>query len=81
MYTRLISGFLCGLLLGLFAEGQEAPDTAIRITVNLIQVDAVVTDSNRHHVTSLEAKDFEILQDAKPQRSPNSPTFRSYPHS
>jgi VWFA-related protein len=68
MYTRLISGFLCGLLLGLFAEGQEAPDTAIRITVNLIQVDAVVTDSNRHHVTSLEAKDFEILQDAKPQK-------------
>jgi VWFA-related protein len=68
MHTRLISGLHGCLLLGLFAAGQEAPDTTIRITVNLVQVDAVVTDSNGRAVTSLEAKDFEILQDGKPQK-------------
>jgi VWFA-related protein len=39
----------------------------IRIDVNLVQVDAVVTDSNNKHVGNLKAGDFEILQDGKPQ--------------
>jgi VWFA-related protein len=42
-------------------------DVTIRINVNLVQVDAVVMDSKGRHVTDLEAKDFEILQDGKPQ--------------
>src|ERR1039457_3531524 len=44
-----------------------APNTVIRIDVNLVQVDAVVTDSRDRRVTSLQAADFEILQDGKPQ--------------
>src|SRR5579863_5171011 len=68
MHARLISGLLAGLLPAASALCQEVPDTTVRITVNLVQVDAVVTDSHGHQMTGLEARDFEILQDAKPQK-------------
>jgi len=45
--------------------------TVIRIDVNLVQVDAVVTDSRNKHVSNLKAEDFEILQDGKPQKITN----------
>src|SRR5690242_2792956 len=45
----------------------QTPDTVIRINVNLVQVDAVVTDARDRPVTDLQAADFEILQDRKPQ--------------
>jgi len=35
--------------------------------VNLVQVDAVVTDSKGKPVTDLKREDFELLQDGKPQ--------------
>jgi VWFA-related protein len=44
--------------------GQE---TVIRIDVDLVQVDAVVTNSRDEPVTNLKAEDFVILQDGKPQ--------------
>ncbi len=47
------------------------PDTVIRINVNLVQMDAVVTDSSGKPVTGLNADDFEILQDGKRQRITN----------
>jgi hypothetical protein len=43
------------------------PENTIRVSVNLVQVDAVVTDSKGKQVTDLKAEDFEILQDGKPQ--------------
>jgi VWFA-related protein len=43
----------------------------IRIDVNLVQVDAVVTDSRGRRVTNLPATAFEILQDGKPQSITN----------
>jgi VWFA-related protein len=43
----------------------------IHIDVNLVQVDAVVTDSRDRRVTDLKAADFEILQDGKPQAITN----------
>jgi VWFA-related protein len=46
---------------------QMPPDTVIRINVNLVQVDATVTDSKGRPVTDLKAGDFQILQDNKPQ--------------
>jgi VWFA-related protein len=64
MSKRLAAGLL---LLG-SGLGQESPDATIRITVNLVQVDAVVTDSKGQQVPGLEAKDFELLQDGKPQK-------------
>ena len=39
----------------------------IRVTVNPVQVDAVVTDKKGQLVTDLTAEDFEILQDKQPQ--------------
>src|SRR6516162_7287230 len=48
-----------------------APETVIRINVNLVQVDAVVTDNKGKPVTDLKAEDFEILQDGKPQAITN----------
>ncbi len=57
-----------------FAQTQGAPgssDYSIHIDVNLVQVDAVVTDFKGHPVTDLKATDFELLQDGKPQTISN----------
>lgn len=43
----------------------------LRIDVNLVQVDAVVTDSHGKRVTDLQSPSFEILQDGKPQAITN----------
>jgi VWFA-related protein len=48
-----------------------SPQGVIRITVNLVQVDAVVTDSKGHPVTNLRPEDFEILEDGRPQTITN----------
>ena len=53
---------VCGLAR---AQGQNPP--VIHVDVNLVQVDAVVTDSRNRHVSTLQAADFEILQDGKLQ--------------
>src|SRR5690348_7870638 len=51
------------------APAQESPDVPVlRVTVNLVQVDAVVTDSKGKQVTNLTANDFQLLQDGKPQK-------------
>ncbi|MBN2321687.1 MAG: VWA domain-containing protein [Acidobacteria bacterium] len=42
-----------------------------RVDVNLIQMDAVVTDKEGRPVTDLTADDFTILQDGKPQEITN----------
>ena len=46
-------------------------DEVVRITSNLVQVDAVVTDSKGRLVTDLTAEDFEILEDNRPQKITN----------
>jgi VWFA-related protein len=48
-----------------------SPQGVIRITVNLVQVDAIVTDSKGRHVTNLQPSDFEILEDGRPQTITN----------
>jgi VWFA-related protein len=48
-----------------------AANGAIRIDVNLVQVDAVVTDSRGRRVTDLHSPAFEVLQDGKPQSITN----------
>src|SRR5712671_2187333 len=51
------------------APAQESPDMPVlRVTVNLVQVDAVVTDSKGKQVTNLTADDFQLFQDGKPQK-------------
>jgi hypothetical protein len=43
-------------------------DPVIRVTVDLVQVDAVVTDSQGRHVAGMKPEDFQILEDGKPQK-------------
>jgi VWFA-related protein len=50
------------------AEPTSPPPLVIRISVDLIRVDAVVTDKKGRHVRDLGASDFEILQDGRPQK-------------
>src|SRR5215813_659302 len=53
-------------------SGQNPPATrpgqdVVRITTQLVQVDAVVTDKNGKHVEDLTEADFELLVDGKKQ--------------
>jgi VWFA-related protein len=54
-----------------FQQRPEPSDAVIRINVNLVQVDAIVTDSKDRPVTDLKAEDFIVLQDGKAQKISN----------
>src|SRR5437660_12784303 len=56
-------------------------DEIVRVTTNLVQVDAVVTDNNGKPVTDLRAEDFEILEDGKPQKISNLSYISTEPSS
>src|SRR5262249_15873595 len=48
--------------------GQEQPlEPTLHIGVTAVEIDAVVTDGKGRHVSDLQASDFELLQDGKPQ--------------
>ncbi|MDX6614280.1 MAG: hypothetical protein QOD75_3466 [Blastocatellia bacterium] len=49
--------------------GQE--DEVVRITTNLVQVDAIVTDKNGNLVTDLRPEELQIFEDGKPQAITN----------
>jgi hypothetical protein len=66
-----ISVFVCILATQSSAQQGPPPPGVIRINVNLVQVDAVVTDNKGKAVTDLKAEDFEVLQDGKPQAITN----------
>ncbi|OLE52746.1 MAG: hypothetical protein AUG51_16325 [Acidobacteria bacterium 13_1_20CM_3_53_8] len=53
------------------AQQQVAEEDVVRITTNLVQVDAVVTDSQGRQVTDLNADDFEIREDNREQKITN----------
>src|SRR5262249_22624745 len=69
----LLAISLSGFGVAVRTSGQQAPaeQGVIRINVNLVQVDAVVTDNKGKAVTDLKAEDFEILQDGKRQAITN----------
>lgn len=46
-------------------------DDTVRITTNLVQVDAVVTDKDGQPVTDLRPEEVEISEDGKPQKITN----------
>jgi VWFA-related protein len=48
-----------------------SPDPVIRVSVNLVQVDTVVTDAKGNHVADLQPDDFGIFEDGKPQKITN----------
>jgi VWFA-related protein len=49
----------------------QTSDTAFHVSVNLVQIDAVVTDSKGQHVTGLKREDFQVFEDGKPQKITN----------
>ncbi|HEV2861787.1 MAG TPA: VWA domain-containing protein [Pyrinomonadaceae bacterium] len=49
------------------APAREDEDEVVRITSNLIQVDAVVLDAEGRQVTGLGPEDFELLEDGRPR--------------
>lgn len=55
------------------AQPQEpiSPDSVVRITTRLVQVDAVVVDKDGKLVTDLKPEDFKILEDGKEQKITN----------
>lgn len=44
---------------------------AVKISTELVQIDAVVTDEQGNQITNLTINDFELLQDGKPQSITN----------
>src|SRR5262245_62885700 len=53
------------------AQSRAPKDEPVRISVTLVQVDAVVTDARGKQVTDLKPEDFEVLEDGRPQRITN----------
>jgi len=51
-------------------QSPQKPDDrdVVKITTNLVQVDAVVTDQNGNVVTDLRSDEVQILEDGKPQK-------------
>jgi VWFA-related protein len=47
---------------------KPADDDVVKITTNLVQVDAVVTDKDGKAVTDLKADEVQIFEDGKPQK-------------
>src|SRR5436190_12206896 len=54
---------------GAVALGQtDQPPVTFKAEVNLVEVDAFVTDAQGNPVPDLTAADFEVLEDGKPQK-------------
>jgi len=69
--TIRLTALVVTLAIG-FAQTPAPPaNTVIRIDVNLVQVDSVVTDSHGKRVSDLQASDFALWQDGKPQEITN----------
>lgn len=62
-------GLACLLILSLAVHAQE-PQDVVRISTNLVQVDAVVTKDGKQ-VRDLKAEDFEIREDGRVQQITN----------
>ena len=54
------------------SPSSPSEDEVVRISTELVQIDAVVTDKDGNPVTDLRAEDFEILEDKKPQQPARS---------
>ena len=80
MKNQLLVALLLSYPLVMTATGQQPlspqkprqnPDEVVRITTNLVQVDAAVTDKKGRPVTDLRAEDFEIYEDGRLQKITN----------
>src|SRR3990170_5575047 len=66
------SVLVAAILLASLAQQPGAPPlrdpSVLRIGVDLVQIDATVTDDRGRHVTDLTADDFELRQDNRVQK-------------
>ena len=47
---------------------QPPPVPQFRTGINFVRVDAIITDKNGNSVPDLQAADFDVLEDGKPQK-------------
>ena len=68
--TRLTVGIsVCGFLCGPAApQAQDQPNTRIQVQVNEVILPVTVTDDKGKFVSNLEAKDFRVLDEGRPQK-------------
>lgn len=52
-------------------ENSASEEPLARVNVDLVQVDAIVTDAQGNHVADLKPEDFAVLENGKPQRITN----------
>jgi VWFA-related protein len=64
---RLSAGVGLSILLSA-ALAQAPQEPLLRVTVNLVQIQAVVTERTGAHITNLKAGDFRVFQDGKEQK-------------
>lgn len=80
-YRRTAMLLACMLMLAgealAFQQQNQTDEGIVRVSVDLVQVDAVVTNSKDEPVTDLVAEDFVILQDGKPQEITNFSFIRT----
>jgi VWFA-related protein len=81
VYQRIAIWLACTLAFAggaqAFQQENPAEKAIVRVSVDLVQVDAVVTNSKDEPVTDLTAEDFVILQDGKPEEITNFSFIRT----
>jgi VWFA-related protein len=65
--TTALAFLAIGFLQGQPPASDNPPETNFRISVNLVQIDATVTDSHGKPIRDLAKSDFEVLLDGKAQ--------------
>jgi Ca-activated chloride channel homolog len=66
MSLRVVVGFLC-IAASAFGQQAEQPAPPIRVQVNEVIVPVTVTDDKGRFISNLEQKDFQVLEQGKPQ--------------
>jgi Ca-activated chloride channel family protein len=66
MSLRVVVGFLC-IAISAFGQQAEQPAPPIRVQVNEVIVPVTVTDDKGRFISNLEQKDFQVLEQGKPQ--------------
>ena len=61
------SRILIPLAVSALAFQAQQPELVLRVSTTLIQVDAIVTTPDGHHIADLTPADFTILEDGKPR--------------
>jgi Ca-activated chloride channel family protein len=66
MSLRLVVGFSC-IAVSVFGQQAEQAAPPIRVQVNEVIVPVTVTDDKGRFISNLEQKDFQVLEQGKPQ--------------